>query len=216
MENTNNYINTLRRDYSKHELDESHVDKNPLAQFDAWFKDAVKAEVHEPNAMVLSTVSSERKPSARVLLLRGFNEKGFVFYSNYNSRKGMEMEQNPYAAMTFYWQEIERQVRIEGKIEKQEEEKSTDYFNSRPRESKIGAWTSPQSKIIKSRSELDIKYAELTEKYKNGEVLRPPFWGGYYLKPSSIEFWQGRPSRLHDRILYTFQNNDWKIERLAP
>ncbi|MGZ4157390.1 MAG: pyridoxamine 5'-phosphate oxidase, partial [Bacteroidia bacterium] len=185
-------------------------------QFEKWFKEAVDSKVHEPNAMTVATATIDGKPSARILLLRNFSEKGFVFYTNYTSRKGEEILENPNCALLFFWPELERQVRIEGVLKKQTAEESDKYFNTRPRTSKLGAWTSEQSKVIANRKVLDEEYAKLSQKYPDEAVPRPPYWGGYILKPEAIEFWQGRPSRLHDRILYTFENNKWKIERLAP
>ena len=216
MEDLRLYINTLRHDFSKQSLDERDVNQSPFIQFEKWFKEAVDGKVNEPNAMSLSTVSSEGKPSSRILLLRNFNEKGFVFYSNYTSRKGEEINANPNAAILFFWPELERQVRIEGVLEKQSAEESDMYFASRPRGSKLGAWTSEQSKVIASRNFLDEEYEKLSKKYPDESVPRPHYWGGYFLKPTAVEFWQGRPSRLHDRILYTKENSGWKIERLAP
>ncbi|MCW3101723.1 MAG: Pyridoxamine 5-phosphate oxidase [Bacteroidetes bacterium] len=215
MDDIRNYINSLRHDFLKESLDEKDVHKNPVTQFSKWFREAVDAKVNEPNAMSLSTVSAEGKPSSRIVLLRNFDESGFVFYTNYTSRKGEEIMANPNAALLFFWPELERQVRIEGVLKKQTEADSDLYFNSRPRGSRLGAWTSTQSKVIANRTVLDEEYAKLDKKYR-GEVPRPPHWGGYVLAPRSIEFWQGRPSRLHDRILYTLENDDWKIERLAP
>lgn len=216
MEDLRNYINTLRHDFSKESLDEKDVDHNPVKQFSKWFKEAVDAKVNEPNAMSLSTVSSDAKPSARIVLLRNFDEKGFVFYTNYTSRKGEEIAGNPNAALLFFWPELERQVRIEGMLSKQSSQESDLYFNSRPRESKLGAWTSAQSKVISSRKVLDEEYEKLSKQYPEENIPRPANWGGYALKPHTIEFWQGRPSRLHDRILYTMENGTWKTERLAP
>jgi pyridoxamine 5'-phosphate oxidase len=217
MEDHKEYINKLRYDFSVGELDESSVDKSPIIQFERWFRDAVHQKVPDANAMVLSTASKEGRPSARVLYLRNFDENGFIFYTNYRSRKGSELEENPYAAMTFFWQPLEKQVRIEGRIEKQNEAESDVYFKLRPKGSKLGAWVSPQSIVIPGRNFLDEKLNEVNNKFPKDYVPRPPFWGGYVLKPTSIEFWQGRPSRLHDRLLYTLQGKDsWKIERLAP
>jgi pyridoxamine 5'-phosphate oxidase len=216
MEDLRNYINTLRHDFSMQGLDEKDVHKNPVTQFSKWFTEAVDAKVNEPNAMTVCTVSKECKPSARIVLLRNFDEDGFVFYTNYKSRKGEEIDSNPSAALLFFWPELERQIRIEGVLSKQSSEESDNYFKSRPRTSKVGAWTSSQSKVIANRTVLDEEYLKFSNKYPGEDVPRPTHWGGYVLKAVSIEFWQGRPSRLHDRILFTKENNDWKIERLAP
>lgn len=216
MEDLRLYINTLRHDFSKQTLDESQVDKSPFLQFEKWFKEAVDAHVNEPNAMTVATASKSGKPAARILLLRNFNENGFVFYTNYTSRKGEEIDENPNCALLFFWPELERQVRIEGKLIKQSSAESDLYFNTRPRTSKLGAWTSPQSKVVKNRKELDELYEQMSQRFPSEDVPRPPHWGGYVLQPDSIEFWQGRPSRMHDRILYTLVNGNWKIERLAP
>jgi pyridoxamine 5'-phosphate oxidase len=216
MEDLRLYINTLRHDFSKQTLDESDVNKSPFLQFEKWFKEAVDAHVNEPNAMTVATASTSGMPAARILLLRNFNENGFVFYSNYVSRKGEEIAANPQCALLFFWPELERQVRIEGVLEKQTAEESDIYFNTRPRTSKLGAWTSPQSKVVANRKALDDAYEEMSKQNPTDNVPRPPHWGGYVLKPSSIEFWQGRPSRMHDRILYTLADSNWKIERLAP
>jgi len=216
MEDLRLYINTLRHDFSKQTLDESDVNQSPFLQFEKWFKEAVDAHVNEPNAMTVSTASKLGKPSARILLLRNFNENGFVFYTNYDSRKGCDIAENPQAALLFFWPELERQVRIEGILEKQSTEESDIYFKTRPRTSKLGAWTSPQSKVVKNRKELDESYQQMETRFPDENVPRPEHWGGYILKPISIEFWQGRPSRMHDRILYTKINDGWKIERLAP
>lgn len=216
MEDLRLYINTLRHDFSKQTLDESQVDKSPFLQFEKWFKEAVDAHVNEPNAMTVATASKSGKPAARILLLRNFNENGFVFYTNYSSRKGEEIGQNPNCALLFFWPELERQVRIEGKLIKQSSAESDLYFNTRPRTSKLGAWTSPQSKVVKNRKELDELYEQMSQRFPSEDVPRPAHWGGYVLQPDSIEFWQGRPSRMHDRILYTLVNGNWKIERLAP
>ncbi len=216
MEDLKLYINNLRHDFSKKTLDKVDVNKNPIFQFETWFKEAVESNVNEPNAMTVCTSTKEGKPSARIVLLRNFNENGFVFYTNYTSRKGVEVLENPNCALLFFWPELERQVRIEGVLQLQSETESDSYFNNRPRGSKLGAWVSEQSKIIQSRKVLDEKYSELSAKYPDDNIPRPSYWGGYILKPSSIEFWQGRPSRLHDRILFSLVNNAWEIERLAP
>lgn len=215
MDDLRLYINSLRHDFTKQTLDKKDVNSSPFLQFEKWFKEAVDAKVNEPNAMTVSTVSADGKPSSRIILLRNFDEQGFVFYTNYNSRKGIEITTNPNAALLFFWPELERQVRIEGILKKQSSEESNKYFDTRPRESKLGAWTSEQSKPIESRDILDKAYDENSKKYPN-EVPRPSFWGGYILKPECVEFWQGRPSRLHDRILYSRKNESWMIDRLSP
>ncbi len=206
----------MRQDYTKHTLEEKDVNSNPVLQFEKWFNEAVDAKLEEPYAMTLATTDREGKPAARIVLMRGFDEKGFTFYTNYASRKGHDIMENPNAALLFFWQGLERQVRIEGTLIKLSAEESDDYFASRPFESRLGAWTSEQSKVIESRKVLDERFEEVSKKYADGNVPRPPHWGGYLLKPTHIEFWQGRPSRLHDRILFTMENNVWKMERLAP
>lgn len=216
MEDLRNYLNSIRHDFAKQTLDELDVIDNPIDQFAKWFEEAVGAQVIDPNAMTLCSATKEGKPSARIVLLRNFSENGFVYYSNYNSRKGSEIADNPNCALLFFWPELERQIRIEGIVQKQSSEESDLYFNSRPRESKLGAWTSEQSKIISNREVLNKEYEKISLQYPDENVPRPPHWGGYLLKPSTIEFWQGRPNRLHDRILYRIENNNWKIERLAP
>lgn len=216
MNDLKSYINSLRHDFTKKTLDRDDVFPDPILQFEKWFKEAVDAKVNDPNAMGLSTVSASNKPSSRIVLLRNFDKNGFVFYTNYDSRKGSEINQNPNAALLFFWPELERQVRIEGILKKQTNEESNRYFDSRPRESKLGAWTSNQSKPIENRTVLDKAYAENEKKYPDKNVPRPPFWGGYVLIPQYIEFWQGRASRLHDRILYSLEKENWNIERLSP
>ncbi len=211
-------IAQLRKEYTAHTLDQSDVDSDPLVQFKQWMVEAVDSEVPEPNAMVLATLNQYSRPSARVVLLKDIEEGGFVFYTNYNSEKGQELAAHPFAALNFNWLELQRQVRIEGRVEKVSEEMSKAYFQSRPRGSQIGAWASPQSTIIEDRSILEENVKRLEEKYQGQEVLPiPPHWGGYSLKPDLIEFWQGRPSRLHDRIRYRLdEKGKWLIERLAP
>jgi pyridoxamine 5'-phosphate oxidase len=218
-------IADLRQDYLLKSLDVSDVNANPFSQFEKWFDEALKSEILEPNAMTLATVSSEGKPSARVVLLKGLEfhnpelqAEGFVFYTNYDSRKGQNMGQNPHVALCFNWLDLQRQVRIEGTVSKVSDEISTEYFNSRPKSSRIGAWSSPQSQIVENRAFLEENYKNLTQKYENTEgVPRPENWGGYIVKPTLIEFWQGRSSRLHDRIVYEkTEGRAWKIERLAP
>lgn len=209
-------IQNLRQDYKAAELSEKDVVKNPIAQFEKWFEDAVNAEIFEPNVMTLATVDKSARPNARIALLKGFDNDGFSFYTNYLSQKGKEIKKNPYACLVFFWAELERQVRIEGKIEKLDKETSEQYFNSRPQGSQIGAIASPQSQVIPNRDVLEQKVEELTQQYEGKTIPKPAHWGGYIVKPTSIEFWQGRSSRLHDRIKYTFSNGSWKIERLAP
>ena len=209
-------IADLRKEYAKNALELAEVNPNPMLQFQRWFEEAQSAQVPEPNAMNLATVSPEGRPTSRIVLLKGV-EKGFIFYSNHESHKGKAIAQNRYVALTFFWSELERQIRIEGQAEKISEKQSTAYFHSRPRGSQIGAWTSPQSEIIKDRSVLTQRQETYTREFEGKEVPKPDHWGGYQVLPDRIEFWQGRPSRLHDRILYTLQKDDsWKIERLAP
>lgn len=216
MEDLRLYINTLRHDFSKQTLTEKDVDGSPIVQFEKWFKEAVNAKVNEPNAMTVCTATSEGKPSARILLLRNFNEDGFVFYTNYNSRKGEEIKNNPNCALLFFWPELERQVRIEGILTLQSAKESDKYFETRPRGSKLGAWTSEQSSVVANRTALESEFEKMSNRFPDEKIPRPENWGGYVLKPSNIEFWQGRPSRLHDRILYRLENSKWIIERLAP
>jgi pyridoxamine 5'-phosphate oxidase len=216
MENINSYIKTVRHDFAKQQLNESDVSPSPFIQFEKWFREAVEAKVNEPNAMGLSTISVESKPSSRIVFLRSFNNNSFAFYTNYKSKKGKEINENPYAALLFFWPELERQIRIEGTLHKQTASASDDYFNSRPYESKLGAWTSEQSAVIKNREVLEKEYVKNEKKFTPNNISRPSHWGGYELIPTYIEFWQGRPNRLHDRILYTLKNNNWKIMRLAP
>ena len=209
-------IASLRNNYLLNELLEKNVFQNPIIQLSEWFNDAVNSEIKEANAMVLSTVSNG-KPKARVVLLKGFDELGFVFFTNYNSHKGLEIEENNFAALTFFWDILERQVRVEGQISKLNEAASSEYFWSRPRTSQIGAWVSHQSEIISGREILDEKLAFYNEKFGSDKVIpKPPHWGGYLLKPENVEFWQGRPNRLHDRILYSMTNGNWSIDRLSP
>lgn len=210
-------IQNLRQEYRSATLSEKEVNPEPIGQFAKWFADAMESKLHEPNAMTLSTATKDGKPSARIMLLKGFEERGFIFYTNYLSRKGSEIEENPYAALTFFWLELERQVRIEGVLEKLEAAESEQYFHSRPKGSQIGAHVSRQSQVIASRDQLTSTMTELEEQYKDvSELPKPDYWGGYVLKPTMIEFWQGGQGRLHDRIVYTLENNEWKIARLAP
>ncbi|MEI6523117.1 MAG: pyridoxamine 5'-phosphate oxidase [Bacteroidota bacterium] len=216
MESTSKEINKLRLEYSKEILDEKMVNLNPILQFDLWMKEALNADIPEPHAMNVSTVSKEGKPSSRIVLLRDFSENGFVFYTNYNSKKGSDISENNFAAINFFWPQLERQIRIEGKLQKVDSKISDEYFASRPHDSQLGAWASNQSTILKNRQELEENFAALEKKFAGSKVPRPEHWGGYCLVPSSIEFWQGRPSRIHDRIKFTSVNNEWKIERLSP
>lgn len=209
-------IQNLRQDYKTAELSEEDVVKNPIEQFEKWFSDAVNAQIYEPNVMTLATADKSGRPNARIVLLKGFDQDGFSFYTNYLSQKGKEIKKNPFACLVFFWAELERQVRIEGKIEKLDKETSEQYFHSRPTGSQIGAIASPQSQVITGRAILENKVEQLTEQYEGKTIPKPAHWGGYIVKPTAIEFWQGRPSRLHDRIKYTLVNGNWKIERLAP
>lgn len=210
-------IAALRKEYIRGGLDESAVNTDPIAQFSSWLNEAISAEVHEPTAMVLSTVSSEGAPSSRVVLLKGIDNGSMLFYTNYESRKGRELAQHPHAALLFFWPELERQVRIEGTVERVSEEASTTYFRSRPFESQLGAASSPQSQVITSREELDHRFAELAAANAGRtSIERPAHWGGFALVPHTIEFWQGRPSRMHDRIRFRKAEEVWMIERLAP
>ena len=211
----------LRQDYCLQSLDITDVATDPFEQFKKWFDEAVKSEILEPNAMILATASADGKPSARVMLLKGLENQGFVFFTNYSSRKGSNLTANPNAALCFAWLQLQRQVRIEGVIEKIEESESEAYFKSRPLGSRIGAWSSPQSQVIDNRGVLEQNEDFYKKQFHTGgeeeaDIPRPAHWGGYVLKPTTIEFWQGRSSRLHDRIRYTAENGAWKIERLAP
>jgi len=208
-------LSNIRRDYSKFSLDYDTIDKDPFKQFDVWMKDALKGDFLEPTAFSVSTVSSGGKPSSRIVLLKSYDERGFVFFTNYESRKGIEISGNNYAAFLFFWDKFERQIRIEGKIEKISPQESEEYFSKRPYTSRLGAWASKQSQPLKSRFTLIRKVAGLMLKYPLNVPL-PDFWGGYRLIPDEFEFWQGRESRLHDRFNYKLHNGNWKIERLSP
>lgn len=206
----------IRHDYTNDELSESQVDTSPFNQFKVWFDEAIKSELFpDPNAMVLSTVNYEGFPSSRIVLLKDFSNESFTFFTNYNSRKSNNIAENPKASLLFFWDKMERQIRIEGSIIKTSKEQSENYFNSRPKESKLGAWASNQSHPT-TKEELELNYNSLVNEFENKEVPYPDFWGGYSLIPNYFEFWQGRPSRMHDRITYTLTQNFWEIKRLAP
>lgn len=211
-----NDIASLRKEYTQKQLWEKDVQTNPVKQFEIWLNEAISANIPEPNATILATSSFDGKPSARVILLKKYDETGFSFFTNYDSRKARQLLQNPFGAMVFFWSELERQVRIEGEITKVSERESDLYFHNRPQGSKIGAWASPQSKVIPSRRYLESLKTDFQEEFGHREIKRPSNWGGYTLDPVLFEFWQGRPDRLHDRIQYTMVNGNWKIERLAP
>ncbi|UII24221.1 pyridoxamine 5'-phosphate oxidase [Fulvivirga ligni] len=210
-------IADIRKDYALKALDVKDVLKDPIKQFEKWLNEALECDIKEATAMNVATVSEQGLPSSRIILLKGVTAEGFTFFTNYMSSKGRELEANPAVALNFFWPELERQVRIQGTAAKVSEEESTEYFQSRPKGSQIGAWCSPQSAVIEDRSLLEERQKTLTEKFSDDEVLpKPKQWGGYLVKPFLIEFWQGRPSRLHDRLLYTLQDDNWKINRLAP
>ncbi len=210
-------LHNLRKDYKRDTLSRNEVSKNPFAQFEKWMKEAISSgTVAEPNAMTLATSTLDGKPSARVILLKSFNEEGFVFYTNYESRKGVELTHNPNAAIVFDWHVMERQVRIEGVTKKVSAEESDKYFYSRPKDSQVGAWVSPQSTFIDGREELKAREVKIKSEYKEKPITRPPHWGGFVLQPHTIEFWQGRQSRLHDRLVYIKADDEWILRRLAP
>ncbi len=207
-----------RKEYERGELDEATVDRDPIGQFSAWYDDAVAAGLPEPEAMTLSTATPDGRPSARIVLLRGFDSRGFSFFTNYDSQKGRELAANPRAALTFHWAELERQVRIEGPVERKTAAESDEYFRTRPTASRIGALSSPQSRVIPDREALESLFARFRAEHPDdAEIPRPANWGGFRLLPERIEFWQGRPSRLHDRLVFHRDAaGNWKLERLAP
>lgn len=209
-------IAALRQDYALSSLSESDVDPDPIRQFERWFADAVTARVLEPNAMTLSTATRDGVPSARIVLVKGVDARGFAFFTDYRSRKGAELTENPLAALTFLWKEIERQVRITGAVTRVSTAESEAYYRSRPVGSRLGAWASHQSAVIASRTELEDELKRVTERFGDTDVPLPPHWGGFRVLPDEIELWQGRSSRLHDRLRYTREASGWKIERLSP
>jgi pyridoxamine 5'-phosphate oxidase len=214
MNSTN--ANNGKKNNQSNELNETSVDKNPFVQFTKWYECVLNSKLNEPTSMMLSTADVNGNPSARIVLLKDIDESGFIFYTNYGSRKGKDLKENPKAALTFFWDELRRQIRIEGRIEKISRESSKEYFSSRPHESQIGAWVSEQSSVIPNREILENKFDELEEKFGNKEIPLPEFWGGYKVIPNYFEFWQGRENRLHDRICYNKENDEWKIFRIAP
>jgi pyridoxamine 5'-phosphate oxidase len=217
MNEFNDFIQNKRSEYISNTLTENKVGNNPFTFFEQWMNEAISSNIPEPNAMNLATVSSEGKPSCRVVFLRGFSLAGLIFYTNYGSRKGIELREKRYAAVNFYWQALERQIRVEGKVYKISDKESDDYFATRPRESQIGSWASHQSNIISGRHEIERSFEEVSKRFENKPVTRPPFWGGLCLKPDYFEFWQGRENRLHDRIMFESDNNNyWSIYRLSP
>ncbi len=219
---TSEEIAKIRKDYTLNSLNEDDVAASPLIQFEEWWDDADKSDIDEMNAMTLATASSDGQPDARIVLLKAFDERGFVFFTNYNSSKGAQLAENSKCSLLIFWKELERQVKIIGTAEKISVKESIDYYDSRPDGSKIGAWASPQSLVVAGKAWLKETFEYYTERFKHGKIPKPPHWGGYRVKPSKIEFWQGRPSRMHDRILYTNTTTNnlmaegWKIERLAP
>lgn len=213
----NKSIADIRKDYQLQSLLETAVADNPFEQFNRWWDDAIQSELEEVNAMTLATASASGMPSARIVLLKSATADGFVFFTNYNSHKGKELEENPFACLVFFWKELERQIRITGTIEKVSAEESDEYFYSRPEGSRIGAWASPQSSVIPSREIIENNIEKYVQEFEGTEITRPPHWGGYIVKPTVIEFWQGRPNRLHDRLQYSkMQDGCWRIDRLAP
>lgn len=211
-----NSLADLRKEYTRAGLREAEADRDPIEQFGKWFDETLAADLYEPNAMTLATATSDGKPSARVVLLKGFDERGFVFYTNYGGRKSRELGENPYCALVFYWGELERQVRIEGRALRVSAEESDAYYRSRPQGSKLGAWASEQSQPVEDRGTLEKRLRDLETRYQGLEVPRPPFWGGYRVEPEEIEFWQGRENRLHDRLLYRRSEGGWDMLRLQP
>lgn len=207
---------SLRKEYTRAGLDGADMKPDPLLQFHQWFEETLAADLHEPNAMIVATATPDSRPSARTVLLKGYDERGFVFYTNYEGRKAGELDANPACALLFYWGELERQVRIEGRATRLSDSESDAYFASRPRGSRLGAWASEQSRPVEDRSVLEERVRQLEARYEGREIPRPPFWGGYRVEPEVVEFWQGRESRLHDRLVYGRTGDGWQIERLQP
>lgn len=216
IEEVSNYLNKIRHEFTSHELNETVVGDNPIELYAKWLEEAVGAQILDPKAMVISTVGMDGKPSSRVVYNRGITNEGFKFYTNYDSRKGRELLLNPHIAVNILWPELERQVRMEGEVSKLSVQESDEYFADRPRESQIGAWASSQSSQVKNRKELEDLVRFYTEKFQNQEVPRPDNWGGYFIQANYFEFWQGRPARLHDRLVFELDNGSWKKYRLAP
>jgi pyridoxamine 5'-phosphate oxidase len=212
----NDIVRRLRREYEQNGLLETEIHSDPILQFENWFDSALEAQVEEANAMTLATADTNGKVSARIVLLKGFDKKGFTFFTNYLSKKGKQISENPSGALVFFWKELERQVRIEGKIEKVSEAESIEYYNVRPVGSRLGSWASAQSSVIPNREELEKRQVEFEQKFEGKDIPKPEYWGGYRLVPNEIEFWQGRPNRLHDRIRYTLIDGKWQTDRLAP
>jgi pyridoxamine 5'-phosphate oxidase len=210
------HVDRLRQEYTRAGLEESDAASDPIEQFRSWFDEALAANLHEPNAMTVATATPDGHPSARIVLLKGFDERGFVFYTSYEGRKSVEIEANPRCALVFYWGELERQVRVEGRVSRIPEEESDEYFGSRPRGSQLGAWASEQSRPVEGRDALEERLRNLETEYEGRELPRPPFWGGYRVEPEVIEFWQGRENRLHDRLVYRRSGGSWMRERLQP
>lgn len=216
LEEVRNYINSIRRDFANRPLDESGLLSDPFDQFAQWMEEAVNSQILDPYAMCVSTVGNDLWPSSRIVYLRDVAEGGFVFYTNYDSHKAKDIAENPFAAINFHWSELERQVRIEGGVKKITEEKSDAYWASRPRESQVSAWMSDQSQPVGSREELELRKSAILQRFEGVEIPRPIHWGGYVVVPERVEFWQGRPNRLHDRLVYLKQTNEWKVVRLNP